>query len=39
LVYLGVVLLFREKPLIYSGRHREYEFWRRRSRDDYWSRS
>ena len=39
LVYIGFVLLFREKPLIYSGRHREYEFWRHRSRDDYWSRS
>jgi len=39
LVYTGAVLLFREKPLIYSGRHQEYEFWRRRARDDYWSHS
>jgi phage shock protein C len=39
LVYIGFVLLFREKPLIYSGNHREYEFWRHRPRDDYWSHS
>ncbi len=39
LVYIGFVLLFMEKPMIYSGRHREYEFWRHRSRDDYWSHS
>jgi len=39
LVYFGAVLLFREKPLTYSGRDREYEFWRRHGRDDYWSRS
>ncbi len=39
LVYIGFVLLFREKPLIYSGRNREYEFWRHRPRDDYWSHS
>ena len=39
LVYIGFVLLFREKPLIYSGSHREFEFWRHRSRDDYWSHS
>lgn len=38
LVYIGATLLFREKPLIYSGRQREYEFWRRFSRDD-WGRS
>jgi phage shock protein C len=37
LVYFGAVLLFREKPLIYSGRDREYEFWRRRPRSDHWS--
>jgi phage shock protein PspC (stress-responsive transcriptional regulator) len=35
-VYLGATLLIREKPLIYSGRASEYEFWRRR-RSDYWS--
>jgi len=39
LVYIGAVLLFREKPLIYSGRREEYEFWRRQSRGDYWSHS
>lgn len=39
LIYIGATLLFREKPLIYSGREREYEFWRRRGRHDYWSHS
>lgn len=39
LAYLGAVLLFREKPLIYSGRQHESEFWRRRSGDSYWSHS
>jgi len=39
LVYIGAVLLFREKPLIYSGNRREYDFWRRRASEDYWSRS
>ena len=39
LVYLGAVVLFRDKPLIFSGRHQDSEFWRRRSSDDYWSRS
>lgn len=29
-VYLGATLLIREKPLLYSGRESEYEFWRRR---------
>ena len=29
LVYLGATLLFREKPLIYSGSCMEREFWRR----------
>lgn len=29
-LYLGAVLLIREKPLIYSGRDSEYTFWRRR---------
>jgi phage shock protein C len=38
LVYIGATLLFQEKPLIYSGNHREYEFWRRRH-SDRWSRS
>ncbi len=39
LVYIGAVLLFKEKPLIYSGRLGEYDFWRRRTVDDHWSRS
>jgi phage shock protein C len=39
LVYAGATLLFKEKPLIYSGDHREYEFWRRRTRSDRWSHS
>jgi phage shock protein PspC (stress-responsive transcriptional regulator) len=37
-VYIGATLLIREKPLVYSGRETEYEFWRRRARD-YWSNS
>ena len=37
-VYLGATLLIREKPLVYSGRRSEYEFWRRYGRD-YWGRS
>ncbi len=36
LVYLAATMLFREKPLIYSGRRGEYDFWRR-SRDG-WGR-
>ena len=39
LVYIGAVLLFKERPLIYSGRRAEDDFWRRRAREDYWSRS
>jgi phage shock protein C len=39
LVYVAATLLFRKRPLIYSGRNNEYEFWRRRrGRDDHWSR-
>jgi len=38
LIYLGATLLLREKPLIYSGSYREYEFWKRYSRDDNWGR-
>ncbi len=30
LVYVAATLLIRERPLIYSGRYHEYEFWRRR---------
>ncbi len=33
LVYLLAAFVIREKPLIYSGRESEQEFWRRR---DYW---
>lgn len=39
LIYIGATLLFREKPLIYSGSRREYDFWRRRGRYDHWSHS
>lgn len=39
LAYIGATLLIREKPLIYSGREQEYEFWRRFSRDDRWRHS
>ncbi len=39
LVYAGATLLFREKPLIYSGDRREYEFWRHRANRDRWSHS
>jgi len=34
-IYLGATMLIREKPLIYSGRKTEFEFWRRRHRDDW----
>ena len=34
-LYLAATMLIREKPLVYSGRRSEYEFWRR----DNWSRS
>ena len=37
-IYLGATVLIREKPLIYSGRETEYEFWRRR-RHDHWRHS
>lgn len=37
-IYLGATVLIREKPLVYSGRESEFEFWRRRHRD-YWRRS
>ena len=37
LVYILATILIREKPLVYSGRDSEYEFWRRR-RSDYWRR-
>ena len=34
-LYLAATILIREKPLVYSGRCSEFEFWRR----DNWSRS
>jgi phage shock protein C len=37
-IYLAATLLIREKPLIYSGRETEYEFWRRHDAGR-WSRS
>lgn len=37
-VYIAATLLIKEKPLVYSGRRSEYEFWRRHQRD-YWSES
>ena len=37
-IYVVATLLIREKPLIYSGRQTESEFWRVRDRD-YWRHS
>ena len=37
--YLGATILIREKPLIYSGRVRAFDFWRRSFRCDHWSHS
>ncbi|MEO1203500.1 MAG: PspC domain-containing protein [Pseudomonadota bacterium] len=37
-LYIGATLLIRERPLIYSGRETEYDFWRRRERD-HWRHS
>lgn len=34
LIYVAATLLFRDRPLIYSGRYTEYEFWRRYGRDE-----
>ena len=34
-IYVGATLLIREKPLIYSGARSEYDFWRRRQREDW----
>lgn len=31
-IYLAATVLISEKPLVYSGRDSEYEFWRRRDR-------
>lgn len=38
IVYLGATFLIREKPLVYSGRRTENEFWRT-YRSDHWRRS
>jgi phage shock protein C len=37
-IYLGITVLIKEKPLVYSGRNNEGEFWRRYG-DDHWRRS
>ena len=37
LVYIAATLLLKEKPLIYSGSRREFEFWRCEARRDRWS--
>ena len=34
-VYLALTMLIREKPLLYSGRRSEHEFWRSYRRDDW----
>ena len=39
LAYIGATFLLKEKPLIYSGNAREYEFWRCERRHDRWSHS
>lgn len=39
LIYVGATLLLKEKPLIYAGSRREYEFWRRAGGHDHWSHS
>ncbi|MBT8091637.1 MAG: PspC domain-containing protein [Gammaproteobacteria bacterium] len=36
-IYLVATFLIREKPLVYSGRRTEYEFWRRYGTDS-WER-
>jgi phage shock protein C len=39
LAYLAAAMLIRTKPLTWSGRCREYEFWRRHSSHDEWRHS
>lgn len=34
-IYIGLTVLIREKPLLYSGRRSEHEFWRSYRRDDW----
>jgi len=38
IVYLAAVVLIKEKPLVYSGRKTENDFWRT-YRSDHWRRS
>ncbi len=35
-IYLGATVLIREKPLVYSGRETEFDFWRHCR--DHWRR-
>lgn len=37
-IYLAATFLIREKPLVYSGTNNEYDFWNRRSGEE-WRRS
>jgi phage shock protein C len=39
IAYLAATLLLKTKPLTWSGRCEEYEFWRRRTTDDGWRHS
>lgn len=39
IAYLAAALLFKTKPLTWSGRCQEYEFWRRHTTDDGWRQS
>jgi len=34
-LYLGVTVLIKEKPLLFSGNNSENEFWYRRKRNDW----
>jgi len=38
IIYLAAVFLIKEKPLVYSGRRNENDFWRA-YRSDHWRRS
>ena len=39
LVYFAATVLFRDRPLIYSGSRRESEFWKTRAGNGDWSHS
>lgn len=39
IAYAAAALLVRQKPLTWSGRCREYDFWRRHKAHDHWSHS